>query len=177
MKLRRWHKDHKARAALKIFAEQPAHPIWSLCKRPNFRSTYHTHCPFSTVCLYIFLNVIFKYSSFFQQGEGPSCPNRGLLCDYTTLNIAKVRFKPWYKEPICVRTLYFSPSPSARTGAIMESELSSISYSGMSAGLISMQRQTVTINVQVFKETNLIHDDHQCFQLIIQWMNAETLIF
>ena len=73
-----------------------------------------------------------------------------------------------------VRTLYFSPSPSARTGAIMESELSSISYSGMSAGLISMQRQTVTINVQVFKGTNLIHDDHECIQLIIQWMNSET---
>ena len=76
--------------------------------------------------------------------------------------------EPMDRFAALVCTLYFSPSPSARTGAIMESELSSISYSGMSAGLISMQRQTVTINVQVFKGTNLIHDDHECIQLIIQ---------
>ena len=111
---------HKGQVGLLAQCLKATRPLRSLCQRPNFRSTYHAHCPFSIEC----------------------------LC--------------WYKEPICVRT------PSARTGAIMESELSSISYSGMSAGLISMQRQTVTINVQVFKETNLIHDDHQCFQLIIQ---------
>ena len=112
------------------------------------------------------LNVHFLWycpgSSRFQPGEGPS---RGLLRDYEPSDGTFSSTSP-HSVLLAISIRTYGGNNGIRT------EQHFVFW--MSAGLISMQRQTVTINVQVFKGTNLIHDDHECIQLIIQWMNSET---
>ena len=57
MKLGRQHNYHKGRAALRIYANQPARPLWHLCRHPNFTSTYRGVNARLALCLNSVLNV------------------------------------------------------------------------------------------------------------------------
>ena len=80
----RGHNYHKGRAALRIYANQPALPLWLMCLRPNFTSTYHGVNARLALCLNSVLNVKALVCTFNQEKDLHDLKTDGSLQLYSS---------------------------------------------------------------------------------------------